>query len=445
MAKKKNIVTRAKGTMNLLLAAAILCGWLLAVGIVLGDDAAAEQNAMIHTAKVFLEDKLYVRAAAQYQKALAEYQTENNPIYEEELLAVYREAGMENEYYFMIDSRIKNGKAGKDEYIERAQEYIRRGSNANAMRILKQGLEKWEDEGLTKLYESVSYEHSFLTTVYTKMSMPFSNWYIPVWDGEHWGYVGAGGRMNLAFVYEEATPFSGSYAVVKIDGVYTLIDRNGYWNAVDKNGLDGVEALAGTRIVGVKDGKYGIYSNTFQLLSNEVYENVCLSDNGMIMVQKEGRWALLNSKLEAVTEYQFTDVAVNSKGQAFSGGYAVVADERGYYLIRPDGEACFENRFTAAKGTEGGLFAIQDASGKWGFADGEGKIVVECQYEDANSFSDRLAAVEYAGKWGYINKYGEMMIEPLYEKAYPFLEGNALAVDEKGRYRIITLKNYSLF
>ena len=66
--------------------------------------------------------------------------------------------------------------------------------------------------------------------------------------------------------------FSGDYAVVKIDGVYTLIDQNGYWNAVDKNGLDQVIDIAGDKIIGVKDGKYGIYSNMFERLNEEDYE-----------------------------------------------------------------------------------------------------------------------------------------------------------------------------
>ena len=40
-----------------------------------------------------------------------------------------------------------------------------------------------------------------------------------------------------------------------------------------------------------------------------------------------------DQNLKNVTDFVFTDVAVNSKNQVFSGNYAVVADENGYFLI----------------------------------------------------------------------------------------------------------------
>lgn len=444
MAKKKNIVKKTKGTMNFILIAALAVGWLLAVMTVLSDDDVAEQNAMIASARNLLEDKLYVRAAAQYREALLSYQTENNAVYEAELLGIYKDGGMTTEYYSLIDSRIAGGKASPEEYLERVQNYLDRGSNARAVNLLKQGLEVYEDEQLAELYDSLRYECSQVSTNFTQVSMPASDWYIPVYDGEHWGYAGQNGRISLNCIYEEALPFSGSYAVVRLDGVYTLIDKNGYWNAVDKNGLDAVTALAGTNLVGVKDGKYGIYTNTFRKQGEETYDNVCLSDNGLILVQKGGKWALLDSDLKPLTDYLFTDVAVNSRGQAFASGYAVVADEKGYFLINSAGQACFETRFADARGIEGGFYAVKDNGGKWGFADEKGQIVVECRFADAHSFSDGLAAVEYAGKWGYVTVKGTMAVEARYEQAYPFLQGSALVVDEPGRYRILTLKYYSL-
>lgn len=446
MAKKKNIVKKTKEKLVLIIIVTLAAGWLLSLRAVrAGSKEMEEQDAMIDTAKIYLEDKLYVRAAAQYTEALNTYHTENNPRYETELLAIYKEGGMTQEYYSMIDSRISSGMAGAEEYLDRAQSYIDKGSGANAMTILQKGMTACNDERLTELYESVSYEYSYIATAYSEMKIPSSDWYIPAYDGERWGYVGVNGRTNIAFDYEEAVPFSGNYAVVKIDGVYTLIDKEGLWNAVDKNGLDTVTSLLGTRLIGVKDGQYGIYSNTFNRLGSESYDNAYFGGDGLIMAQKGGKWAILDNNLNMVTDYIFTDVAVNSRGLAFSGDYAVVADETGYFLINRDGEACFENRFAGAKGVEEGLFAVQNDDGKWGFADEKGQLIVEYKYDDAYSFSNRLAAVKYAGEWGYINKYGTLIMDLQYEQAYPFLEGSALVVDTQGRYRIVTLRNYKLF
>ena len=68
--------------------------------------------------------------------------------------------------------------------------------------------------------------------------------------------------------------------------------------------------------------------------------------------------------------------------------------------------------------------------------------VIECQYEEAYSFSDGLASVKYAGKWGYINQYQTWIIEPQFGEAYPFLDGSGLVKDELGNYRILSLEHY---
>ena len=224
-----------------------------------------------------------------------------------------------------------------------------------------------------------------------------------------------------------------------------MIDQNGYWNAVDKNGLDEVTEIAGTRIIGVKDGKYGIYSNTFIRQSEENYEDAHLNDNGMILVKQSGKWAILDQNLKNVTDFVFTDVAVNSKNQVFSGNYAVVADVNGYFLIDQKGKACFEKRFPNAKGMEGGYYAVADESGQWGFADEKGELVVPCQYVDAYSFSNQTAAVQYAGKWGYINRYGNMVIDAQFSTALPFLNGKAMVQDDQENIKVLELRYFDTF
>ncbi len=444
MAKKKNVVQHAKGMASMILVLIIGAGWILSVYTIVLDDDSKKQEALIHTAQIYLEDKLYIRAVGQYQMALDTYHTENNLAYETQLLGIYKEAGMMEDYYDLIDSRMEAGTASLQEYEERARNHLEEGTAKNAMAVLQQGISAYQDVGLISLYESICYEYVPSSTAYTEVKMPSANWLIPAYDGERWGYIGGNGRTVLDFRYEDATCFSGNYAVVKIDGVYTLIDKNGYWNAVDKNGLDAVTAISGKRIIGVKDGRYGIYTNTFMAVGNETFDNACLSDNGLIAVQKDGKWAILDADMKVVTDYRFTDIAVNSKGQLFSGNYAVVADESGYYLIDQKGEACFETRFAGAKGMEEGLFAVRDDLEQWGFANEKAEIVVPFRYEDAYSFSNRLAAVKYAGEWGYINRYDTMVIKHQFASAFPFLGGSALVTDERGNYRVITLKYYEL-
>ena len=248
--------------------------------------------------------------------------------------------------------------------------------------------------------------------------------------------------MYNDFIYDEVTNYSGSYAVVKLNGEYILINKSGYKYAVDKVGVDKVTDISSAAIVGVKDGKYQIYSRAFKLLYDEVFENIYLSDNGVYLVQKGGKWAILSAEFEYVTEFIFTDVAVNSKGRGFDGKYAVVNDGTGYCLINAQGEPLHEERFLKAKGFEGGLYAVANEQDKWGLANGSGKLIVDYQYSDVCSMSSNLAAVEFGGKWGYINRYNTMIIEPEYVSAYPFVDNAAIVKTEMGSYEVITLKYY---
>ena len=445
MAKKNNLVGGAKAKISLILIAGMAAGWGISGYTVVLQNSVRKQNAMVEKAEEFIPDKLYIRAANQYKEALKAYSTQNNLTYERRLLDIYAEGGMTEEYADLVDDRIEAKTALVDEYLSRAETLIEEESIKRAIRYLQQGIEIYGDSQLVDLCESVKYQYNTNGTDYQEGKLPSENWIIPMWNGEKWGYTGKNGRTNIEFEYDDATRFSGDYAVVKIDGVYTLIDQNGYWNAVDKNGLDQVIDIAGDKIIGVKDGKYGIYSNMFERLNEEDYEDAHLNDNGMVVVKKDGKWAVLDGNMKNVTDFELTDVAVNSRGQVFSGKYAVVADGNGYFLIDQKGKACYEKRFPNAKGYEGGYYAVSDSDGNWGFADEAGENVIPCQYVDAYSFSNQTAAVQYAGKWGYINQYGNMVINAEYSEALPFLNGKAFAYDDQGNIEVLELKYFELF
>ncbi|MBQ7239757.1 MAG: WG repeat-containing protein [Bacteroidales bacterium] len=62
---------------------------------------------------------------------------------------------------------------------------------------------------------------------------------------------------------------------------------------------------------------------------------------------------------------------------------------------------------------------------KWGFIDEKGEMVFEPQFERASSFSEGLAAVLVDSLWGYIDHHGELVIEPKFGCVGPFHYGRA--------------------
>lgn len=438
------MVKRKKGLLIFLTVLILILGWFFAAAVVVMNDAHRNQNMILIQAKSLLEDKLYMRAIPKYQEAADYYKTEQNAQIEKTILATYKEAGKLDEYYSLIADRIEQNKAELDEYKEYAAYYEEAGDIKSAIGILKAGMGVYEDADLETDYERLRYELKTVESNVGEMKQPQADGYIPYFDGEHWGYADAKARMVLEADYEEALAFSGKYAVVKCNGVYTLIDGIGDWYAIDKLGIDEVTGHAGARITAKKDGKAGIYSNTFVEITGAVYEDAVISENGLCFVKQQGKWALADGNGELITDLIYDDVVRNSHGEAFAAGFAVVKDATGYFIVNEKGEAMNQFRYADAKGMEGSWVAVADKNGKWGFTDGVQETIIPYQYQDAHSMSCDVAAVNYAGKWGYISKKNVFVIDPEYETAVPFFQGNAI-VQKMGVCEILTLQYYSYF
>lgn len=71
------------------------------------------------------------------------------------------------------------------------------------------------------------------------------------------------------------------------------------------------------------------------------------------------------------------------------------------------------------------LFPITEDA-KFGFADANGKVVINTQYDMVSSFHDGLAMIQVNGKRGYINLSGKTIVTPRYDEAGDFSEGYAV-------------------
>ena len=180
-------------------------------------------------------------------------------------------------------------------------------------------------------------------------------------------------------------------------------------------------------------------------MGTDFYEDIILNSNDLICVKKNGRWAILDSNLKQVTDFVFNDIVRNSKGEAFAGSFAVVADENGYFIADTEGRALFDNRYKLAKGMEEGYPAVSDGSGKWGFVNGDGELIIPCKYMDAKSFSCDVAPVYEAGEWRYITKNDVVVYENNLSVAEPFNEGCALAKDGNGNLLLLKLRYYEYY
>jgi hypothetical protein len=113
-----------------------------------------------------------------------------------------------------------------------------------------------------------------------------------------------------------------------------------------------------------------------------------------------------------------------------SGKYGFV-DRTGRIVISP--------QFDYAGQFSGGLAAVRTEGtrddsvwyvkgGKWGFINRHGVFVIPPRFDGANEFSCGRAAVELDGRWGYIGTAGDFVVPPRFHGALSFCGGLAAVV-----------------
>ncbi len=379
-----------------------------------------EQNKLIASVEEYLEDELYVRCIPAYEKACS-YDTEQTPELEKQLLEIYWAYGDIDSYYELIASRIDKETAEVDEYIAIADYFISDNEYTEGMDIIRKGIKLYDDKDLRDYYEEHHYEYIYISGRYNDM-LATEGGLIPVRNGEEWGYLSSSGKLITGMIYEELTPFSGEYAIAKIDGTYYCINNNFDKWSVDKNSLDGVKPFSEGYARGIIDNQW-CFVNSEMRINDIRVEWIGAYSEGMAGFSDNGKYGFFDTDFDIVIEADYDGVATNDFEQCFNSGRAFVKDDEGYIMIDEKGEQVGNQTFEEACAflSSGSLAAVKQ-DGKWGFVNTDGEIIIKCQFSNAKSFSENgLAAVSDGDKWGFINADGNVVIDYIYKDVRPFV------------------------
>lgn len=202
----KNRLKIAKISVVIILILVLIAGWTVALtNIVMSKSDIQLQNELVSEADKLLEDGIYIRAAKKYLSAL-EYATSENETLERKLLDIYREGGIADSYYSLIEDRIETGKALEDEYKALAEAYLNGGQNVKALDILGKAIELFPDNKIfDELASTVKYGIRIKTVGNMVVGDCNNSGYIPAYDGEKWGYIDSDGKNSIDFKYDKVT------------------------------------------------------------------------------------------------------------------------------------------------------------------------------------------------------------------------------------------------
>lgn len=172
------------------------------------------------------------------------------------------------------------------------------------------------------------------------------------------------------------------------------------WHYKGTNARRGLINLDGELVVPCEyDNVYHITNGYIAKKGDKVY---FLNNQGAV-VEK-----IKNADIRYVSESEFT-IYVWGEGNRKHSNSFVCLEKSVNTLYRP-------NQFNRH---------ICVSSGKYGYCDDNGKIVIPFQYQKAENFNDGLACICVDGKYGYINLSGNIVIMPMFEDAGSFVDGIA--------------------
>jgi hypothetical protein len=268
-------------------------------------------------------------------------------------------------------------------------------------------------------------------------------------DGKS-GFIDSSGKVVIAPQFDSTRGFSEGLALVTRNGKKFFIDTSGRSVFEAKYDIVGnfSEGLAAVNIgetrianIGLIDnpGKWGYIDQTGQLVLPMKYTHAESFSEGLAAIRDGDRGAFIDHSGKIVFEVPL-DVTLGFHegvaGVLYRGGLSYF-DRTGKQISPSLGYGPRNFSFSE------GLVKV-DLKGKSGFMDRSGRIVIEAQFEDADSFSEGLAPVKirseettwcpraesgsrkgFTMKWGFIDKTGKVVIPPQYESVSQFSEGLA--------------------
>ena len=416
--------------------------WLIAFS---QESDGQKQKKLMETANNYLKDDIYILAVPYLEEA-ASYNTKQTEEIETLLKQAYLQLVGQDDYQQRYTSLLDTEMAREnvDEAVfEEAFAYYKEQSNLKkALEVAKDGISKTKSEKLEDLYESNRYAYTVGYDYYNDVTEIYNNTAV-VEKENKWGLVTTGGSGVLPCSYDKMSNYSNSRVIIKDGNEITAIDTNGNRIALLHEDAEDFGAFGESVIMLKLEDGWHMAGSSFVTILPTAYEEIGMLSSGAAAAKLDGKWGLVNTSEEWVLEPKYDDVICDSLGRSYARSCVFVRDEDAVKLLTNSKEGVTQagGAFEDAKPFLD-LYAAVKQNGKWGFADTDGTIVIDCQFEDAKSFGQHLAAVKQDGKWGYIDQKGNVVIPCIYEDADSFQNGHAFVKTEAGWVEI-SLVEYS--
>lgn len=301
-----------------------------------------------------------------------------------------------------------------------------------------------KSEALSDYWEKVAYEFSYLSGGYENASVFYGKQSVVERNGlKGLYYLGSG--MVLDAEYDHLTYHINGICAVCKAGEWYFADGIGNKMGVLDKPVESLSILANGLSAVSADGHFGYVTQELLVPEELPFEAATPFSAGIAAVRVGGRWGLINTQLQYVTEPCYDEIKLTEFGTCVSAG-VIFARENGHYvMLDTQGQKIVDDIFEEVNTfMPTGEPAAVKLNGKWMFIETDGSLQEMAQnvYE-AKSFQNGMAPVTLDGeKWGYMDQNAKIVIEPQFDDCRQFSEYGAAPVKNGEIWSFIQLLRY---
>lgn len=273
------------------------------------------------------------------------------------------------------------------------------------------------------------------TDIQTLLPNNYSKGYIVTNTNNLKGIVDANSKIIFECKYEDIAHFTGNDRYyVKENGTWKIVDNQG--NTVIEN--PSVVNIESDYLIVNNNGQYGLMDITGQTLINPSYQLIEPAFSGIFIAKKDDKYGLIDTTNNTIIEFTYNLMTYRKEGNFVeaekdnlmtdiidTNGKVALSDviisdlnvEAGYIRVRVGDEYKYYNLKFEEKTLHDlvptkTLYLVKKG-GKYGYENKDGKIVVDCIYDDAteqNTYG--YCAVKQNGLWGSLKSDGTVVVKP---------------------------------
>lgn len=244
-----------------------------------------------------------------------------------------------------------------------------------------------------------------------------------------WGFINRHGKFVIKPTFDTADSFHDGVAVVSRNHKYWYIKKNG--KALFRYGrgklrfretFDYAEPFSEGMAFVKKKWDVIIISKSgrkqFTVKDHSCHEPykdglafICTYSKG------EDKWGACDKKGRIIIPFEYDRISgfVNGFAMVYRNDRVAFIDKKGVILSRYSDNLPQVPWYFEAKEFSEGIAAVKVITDKWGFVSKRGRIIIDFNFDEVDSFHNGLCVVKKDGKWGVINKKGNWIIENTFD------------------------------